>query len=95
MIQASIFGSFIDYDDSQLELVSMTAAYPSPWVDSGDINLEDNPNWWTKEGWYEESCYVPPSYFEEGSDLLWLELSSPSAPPMHMPGDPAFHCLLH
>jgi hypothetical protein len=104
-LMATAFGSFIDYDDSQLELLSYTVAHPDPWADSGMLTPESDEAWWTVEGWATiEGGYVPPEYFEEGSDLLTVGVSSLTAAPSHLayfppPSMPIlvatleFHCL--
>jgi hypothetical protein len=91
-LTATAFGSFIDYDDSQLELVSYTVANPVPWADSGMLEMESTEDWWTVDGWYNidedgdgnPDGYVPPGYFEEGSDLLTVGVSSLTAAPSHL-----------
>ena len=70
------YGSFFDYDNSQLELVSYTAAYPVPWTGSAAFKEEDDTGWHTVAGWTAKG-YTAPGYFEEGSDLLKLVVTSP------------------
>lgn len=80
-IVISSFGAFIDYDDNYVEFVGAEVDLiwrntynpdpPHELMDSGSIAPETDSAWYTASGWATiDGGYVPPFYFEEGSDLL-------------------------
>ena len=80
------FGAFIDYDDNYLQFVSAEVDEiwrntfnpnpPQEQTDSGSIISETDSAWYTAAGWATvDTGYVPPVYFEEGSDLLVASFS--------------------
>jgi hypothetical protein len=71
------FGMFVDYDDSNVSLVSTSVN--TDWADNRVFILEPDSSWYTKAGW-DAKGYTAPDDFDEGPDLLVMSLVSLSSP---------------
>ena len=68
------FGAWIDFDDNYLRFVSGNAVAP---LTTGYIAIEPVSGWYTKAGWetvIPGEPYYAPEYFEEGPDLIQVNL---------------------
>jgi len=67
------FGAFIDFNDSNVNLVSVTPA--ANWADGRDFKLEPDSSWYTKAGW-DAKGFTAPDDFDEGPDMLVMSYTS-------------------